>query len=72
MLLLLRGAVLAVGLCAGRSRIEAIAFGMADRALPPELLDVAFLLQKNCFAGRTTLELNVRDVRAAAPQESAA
>lgn len=59
-------------LCAGRSRIEAIAFGMADRALPPELLDVAFLLQKNCFAGRTTLELNVRDVRAAAPQESAA
>lgn len=41
----------------------AIAFGMADVAIPQGYLDVAFTFQKNSFLGKDTLELNVRAIR---------
>lgn len=47
----------------GNIRHEAIAFGMADRSLPPDRFDLAFTLQKNSFQGRDSIQLNVRDFR---------
>ena len=48
------------------SPIEAIAFGMAGRAIPEGPIDIAFRLQRNTFNGATRLQLNVRDLRASA------
>jgi single-stranded-DNA-specific exonuclease len=47
----------------GRTSRPAIAFRMADIAIPAGPLDVAFTFQKNSFMGRETLELNVQDIR---------
>lgn len=49
----------------GRTSRSAIAFRMADVAIPEGAVDVAFTLQKNNFMGNDTLELNVQDIRKA-------
>jgi len=49
----------------GRTSCSAIAFRMADSAIPEGPVDVAFTFQKNNFMGNETLELNVRDIRKA-------
>ncbi|MFH1476361.1 MAG: single-stranded-DNA-specific exonuclease RecJ [Verrucomicrobiota bacterium] len=49
----------------GRTSRSAIAFRMADIAIPEGPLDMAFTFQKNFFLGNTTLELNVQDIRKA-------
>jgi len=45
--------------------LNAIAFGMAARGLPKGRLDVLFHLQEDRFGGRRSLQLKVRDFRAA-------
>lgn len=47
-----------------RGSVDAIAFGFADQPLP-EKLDVAFVMQENDFMGRRSIQLNVKDFRAA-------
>ncbi|MBI2440760.1 MAG: single-stranded-DNA-specific exonuclease RecJ [Lentisphaerae bacterium] len=47
----------------GQTSREAIAFGMADVAIPDGLLDVAFTVKQNNFSGNATLELNVQAIR---------
>jgi len=49
----------------GRTSRSAIAFRMADTAIPSGPLDVAFTFHKNNFMGNATLELNVQDIRKA-------
>lgn len=49
----------------GRTSRSAIAFRMADIAIPDGPVDVAFTFQKNFFLGNATLELNVQDIRRA-------
>ena len=49
----------------GRTSRQAIAFRMADIAIPEGPVDVAFTFQKNSFMGSETLELNVQDIRKA-------
>ena len=49
----------------GRTSRSAIAFRMADIAIPEGPVDVAFTFQKNFFWGNETLELNVQDIRKA-------
>ncbi len=56
---------LKLSVAGGGSRMQAIAFGMGDREVPDGKLDVLFQLQSNTYMGQTTLELNVRDFRAA-------
>ena len=44
-------------------RFPAIAFRMAEDALPEGAMDVLFQLQQNTYGGRCDLEMNVKDVR---------
>lgn len=48
----------------GSSRIDAIGFNMAEK-LPSGPIDAAFTLQQNTWNGRTSLQLNLKDVRPA-------
>lgn len=45
---------------------DAVFFGGGEYALPDPPWDVAFTIDRNTFRGRTTLQLNIQDVRAAA------
>jgi single-stranded-DNA-specific exonuclease len=56
---------LKMNVAAGGSEAEAIAFGMADRALPDGPMDLLCQLQENTFRGRRSLQLNVKDFRPA-------
>ncbi|MBI2438001.1 MAG: single-stranded-DNA-specific exonuclease RecJ [Lentisphaerae bacterium] len=49
----------------GQTSRPAIAFGMADMAIPDGLMDVAFTIKQNSFSGKATLELNVQAIREA-------
>jgi len=51
-------------LSAGKTRCEAIGFNLAEK-LPAGMIDVAFTVQENVWNGRTTLQLNIRDIRPA-------
>ncbi len=55
---------LKLALSDGNSRIEAIGFNMAEK-LPSGPVDIAFTLQENTWNGRTTLQLNLKDIRPA-------
>lgn len=44
---------------------DAIFFGAGDRELPDPPWDVAFNIDRNVFRGRTSLQLTVREIRAA-------
>ena len=48
----------------GKIRREAIGFNLAEK-LPAGPVDVAFTLQENSWNGRTTVQLNIRDIRPA-------
>jgi single-stranded-DNA-specific exonuclease len=48
----------------GKTRREAIGFNLAEK-LPAGPIDVAFTLQENSWNGRTTVQLNIRDIRPA-------
>ncbi len=48
----------------GKTSREAIGFNLAEK-LPAGLIDVAFTLQENTWNGRTTIQLNIRDIRPA-------
>ena len=48
----------------GADQMEAIAFDMADQALPEGKMDLLFQVQENTYKGRTSLQLNVKDFRA--------
>ncbi len=48
----------------GKTRCEAIGFNLAEK-LPAGPIDVAFTLQENVWNGRTTVQLNIRDLRPA-------
>ena len=50
----------------GERTVEAIWFGAADRALPQTEFDVAFLPERNEYAGVCTTQLRVRDLRPSA------
>ena len=45
---------------------DAVFFGGGEYALPDPPWDVAFTIDRNTFRGRTTLQLIIQDVRAAA------
>jgi len=47
----------------GGDQIEAIAFGMADRKLYTDPIDILFHVQVNSYMGRETLQLNIKDFR---------
>jgi single-stranded-DNA-specific exonuclease len=49
----------------GAHRVEAIGFGMADRPLPEGPMDVAFMVRKNVYLGRETLQWQLVDFRGA-------
>lgn len=46
--------------------LEAIAFGFAEREIPPGAVDVAFQLRRNHFNGQDTLQLQIEDIRPSA------
>jgi single-stranded-DNA-specific exonuclease len=48
----------------GKTQRQAIGFNLAEK-LPAGPVDVAFTLQKNSWNGRTSLQLNIRDIRPA-------
>jgi len=48
----------------GKFSREAIGFNLAEK-LPSGPIDVAFTLQENVWNGRTTVQLNIRDIRPA-------
>jgi single-stranded-DNA-specific exonuclease len=45
---------------------DAVFFGGGEYALPDPPWDIAFTIDRNTFHGRTTLQLNIQDVRAEA------
>ena len=49
----------------GGSQLEAIGFNMGKIDFPDGPIDVLFQLRENTFRGRTSLEMNVKDLRAA-------
>jgi single-stranded-DNA-specific exonuclease len=49
----------------GNTKLDAIAFNMADRAIPDGPLDFAFQLSRNTWMDRDTLQMNVQDFRPA-------
>ena len=55
---------LKLALSDGRIHIDAIGFNMAEK-LPAGPVDIAFTLQENRWNGRTTLQLNLKDIRPA-------
>lgn len=50
---------------AGGTQCEAIGFNLAEKEVPDGPLDVAFLVQRNSYQGRETIQLNVKDLRKA-------
>ena len=48
----------------GTEQREAIGFNLAEK-LPDGIIDVAFTIQENIWNGRSTLQLNIKDIRAA-------
>lgn len=46
---------------------DAVFFGGGELALPDPPWDIAFTIDRNCFRGRTSLQIILQDVRAAAP-----
>jgi single-stranded-DNA-specific exonuclease len=59
---ILKGAHLKLTLLAGVTRLDAIAFGMADRTIP-STIDVVAQLQVNVWNGRSNLQLRIKDFR---------
>ncbi len=55
---------LKLSLSDGHTRLDAIGFNMAEK-LPAGPVDIAFTLQENTWNGRTTLQLNLKDLRPA-------
>lgn len=51
----------------GGTQMEAIAFNMAEKEIPEGPVDVLYGLQENIYMGRRSLQLNVKDFRAATP-----
>lgn len=47
----------------GNTRLDAIAFGLADRPVPDGSLDIAFQLNRNRYRDRETLQMVVQDFR---------
>ena len=50
-------------LASGGAQIDAIAFGMADRELYNDGMDVLFHIQENNYMGRQSIQLNIKDFR---------
>ena len=57
---------LRLGLRQGIQERDAMYFGAADRDLPDPPWDVAFTIDRNVFRGRESLQISVREIRAAA------
>lgn len=49
----------------GYAEQDAVFFGGGEVALPDPPWDIAFTIDRNCFRGRTTLQIIIQDVRAA-------
>ena len=52
-------------LASGGTQLDAIAFGMADRDLYNGRIDVLFHVEENSYMGRTSVQLKIKDFRAA-------
>lgn len=50
---------------AGGTQLPAVGFGLADRQVPAGKLDMLFQIRENTYGGNTSLQLSVRDFRAA-------
>jgi single-stranded-DNA-specific exonuclease len=61
----LRGNHLKLLLRQGPARQEAVYFGGGDKNLPEPPWDVAFTIDRNTYRGRTSLQLRIKDLRAA-------
>ncbi len=48
---------------AGGTAVDAIGYGIGDRKLPAEPLDILFQLQRNHYRGRSRLQLSIKDIR---------
>jgi single-stranded-DNA-specific exonuclease len=55
-------------LVVGERNLEAIGFNMADKRDVPEIVAVAFSLQINEWNGRKSVQLRIRDIKAAGHQ----
>ena len=49
----------------GGSQIDAIGFGMGDYDVGKGTLDVLFQVQENNYMGQKSIQLNIKDIRAA-------
>ncbi len=72
----LKGSHLGFRMASGGSRLDAIAFNLAERRSPADLegraLDVAFSVLKNTYRGRTSIQARVLDARTARPATATA
>jgi single-stranded-DNA-specific exonuclease len=50
-------------LASGGTQVDAIAFGMAERELYTDGMDVLFHVQENNYMGRQSIQLNIKDFR---------
>ncbi len=50
-------------LASGGAQVDAIAFGMGDRELYSDGMDVLFHVQENNYMGRKSIQLNIKDFR---------
>lgn len=58
------GSHLKMLIASGATQIDSIAFDMGDREIPEMAVDILFALQENTYLGRTSLQLNIKDIRA--------
>ncbi len=62
------GKHLKMTVASGATQRDAIGFHLGEQKVPDGPVDVAFHLQTNTFNGRTSIQLNVQDIRASQPE----
>jgi single-stranded-DNA-specific exonuclease len=60
------GAHLKMTVACGGAQRDTIGFGLGAREVPPAALDILFEVDRNEYAGRSSIQLRVRDFRPAA------
>ncbi len=58
------GKHLKMTLVSGGVKLDAVGFGLGDALIPDGSMDILFTLEENTFRGKTSLQLDIKDVRA--------